>query len=127
MPVYVITKHDAELYDMPVFYAGEGGKEEAIAVFTNRNLASQFVGNAGWNGEHVTAELTAIDLLRLMIEAHEEGTQYLAVNPVRREHFEVENQTVIIIEQQMANFAEKLTEAILEQALAVEGAVKSKR
>lgn len=126
MSVFVIAERDTELLDTPVFYAGEGGKEEAIAVFTSRNRVSQFIENAGWNGDQLCTELTAIDLLQLVVEAHKEGTQYLAVNPVRQENFAVEDQPVVIIERLMADFAEDLTEVVSEQVTMANGAADNK-
>ena len=127
MSVFVIAERDTDLLDTPVFYAGEGGNEEAVAVFTSRNRASQFAKNAGWNGDQCCAELTAIDLLCFVVEAHKEGTQYLAVNPIRREHFTEEDQPVVFIEQLMATFAEILTGVVSEQATAAEGTAAIKR
>jgi hypothetical protein len=116
MPAYVIAKKDDELLDTPVFYAGESGTEEAIAVFTARDVAARYIEDAGWNADHEVGELTAIDLLRWIVKAHDEGTQYLAVNPVHHRQVAGEEQKIIVIEGKLASFAEALTRDILATA-----------
>jgi hypothetical protein len=49
MPVYVIAKAGHEFLDTPVFHAGPSGGEEAIAVFTDRDSADQYIHDAGWS------------------------------------------------------------------------------
>lgn len=116
MSAFVIAKMDDELLDTPVFYAGESNAEEAIAVFTARYAAAQFIENAGWNADHEVGELTAIDLLRWIVKAHEEGTHYLTVNPSRNCQVAGRRQRIIVIERKLAEFAEALTRDILATA-----------
>jgi hypothetical protein len=116
MSAYVIAEKDEELLDTPVFYAGESNAEEAIAVFTRRDAAAQYIEDAGWNGDYEVGELTAIDLLRWIVRAHDEGTQYLAINPDRGRQFAGEKQEIIVIEAKLAGFAEALTRDILATA-----------
>jgi hypothetical protein len=113
MSAYVIAKKEEELLDTPVFYAGESNGEEAIAVFTRRDAAAQYIEDAGWNADHQVGELTAIDLLRWIVKAHDNGTQYLAVNPVYHRQVAEEKQETIVIETKLAGFAEALTRDIL--------------
>jgi hypothetical protein len=113
MSAYVIAKKQEELLDTPVFYAGDSNAEEAIAVFTSQDAAARYIEEAGWNEDHEVGELTAIDLLRWIVKAHDEGTQYVAVNPVRHRQLTGEKQKTIVIERQLASFAEALTREIL--------------
>lgn len=116
MPAYVIAGKEEELLDTPVFYAGDSNAEEAIAVFTRQDAAAQYIEDAGWNAGHQVGELTAIDLLRWIVKAHDEGTQYLAVNPVYHCQVAGEKQQAIVIEAKLAGFAEALTRDILAMA-----------
>jgi hypothetical protein len=116
MSAYVIAKKEEELLDTPVFYAGESNAEEALAVFTRQAAAAQYIEDAGWNADHQVGELTAIDLLRWMVKAHDEGTQYLAINPDRGRQLAGQRQQTIVIEAKLASFAEALTRDILAMA-----------
>lgn len=116
MSAYVIAKKEEELLDTPVFYAGESNAEEAIAVFTGRDTAARYIEDAGWKENYEVGELNAIDLLRWVVKAHDEGTQYLAVNPAYHRQVAEEEQEIIVIVGQLASFAEALTRDILAAA-----------
>ena len=70
MPVYVIAKKGCEFLDTPVFHAGPSGKDEAVAVFNNRESAQQYIDEAGWSDQEV-GELAPLQFLRWIVKAHE--------------------------------------------------------
>ena len=109
MSVYMIVQRGNSELDTPVFFAGEDGNDGAIAVFTSRSRASRFASEVDWGGEQPFREFSAIELLTVVVGAHKEGAQYLVVNPIWREYAALGYRGVVIIEEFMANFADKLT------------------
>lgn len=107
----VIAKKNREFLDTPVFHAGPSGNEEAIAVFSNRESAQQYIDEAGWS-DHEVGELTPLQLLRWMVKAHEDGTAFLAVNPDRPGQLASKPQDVITIEAKLSEIANSLSAAL---------------
>lgn len=120
MSVYMLVYSGNDELDTTAFLAEDGGNEEAIAVFTSRSRASHFASEVGWGGAQPFREFTAIELLTAVVDAHKEGTQYLVVNPSCREHSTFEQRGVVMIDELLANFADKLTELVSEQATVTE-------
>ncbi|HYW80648.1 MAG TPA: hypothetical protein VE890_13785 [Thermoguttaceae bacterium] len=112
MPVYVIAKAGREFLDTPVFHAGPSGSEEAIAVFTDRDSADQYINEAGWS-DHEVGELTSLQLLQWMVKAHGDGTRLLAVNPDRTGQLAGKRQVVVTIEEQLTQIANSLCRDVL--------------
>jgi len=108
MSLCVIAKKNREFLDTPVFHAGPSGNEEAIAVFSNRESAQQYIDEAGWS-DHEVGELTPLQLLRWMVKAHEDGTAFLAVNPNRPGQLASKPQVVITIEAKLSEIANSLS------------------
>lgn len=113
MSAYVITTRGAEFFDTPVFFAGLSGEEEAIAVFTTRSNAQRYIEEAGWADEHEVGELDESQLLQWTVKAHQQGAQYLAIDPDRQRQLAGEQQEIIVIEAKLADYAESLTRDIL--------------
>lgn len=111
MSVYVIAKKNCEFLDTPVFHAGPSGDEEAVAVFNSRESAQQYIDEAGWS-DHEVGELTPLQLLRWIVKVHEDGTAFLAVNPVRPEQLAGKQQDVITIEAKLSEIADSLSAAL---------------
>jgi hypothetical protein len=84
--VYVIAKKGSDFLDTPVFHAGESGDQEAVAVFTARELAQHYLDRAGWNETDEVGVLSPDDLLRWLVEAEREDISYATVNPDRARH-----------------------------------------
>lgn len=116
MSAYVIAKKGSELLDTPVFRAGPSGGEEAVAVFTDSRRAERYIEQAGWSSGHEVGQLTDVQLLRWAVRIHEDGVQYLAVNPDRERQLANDQLEIIVIEEQLASFAESLTHDILDSA-----------
>lgn len=111
---YVIAQRGRDYLDSPVFHAGATGQEEAIAVFTSVDLAQKYIDDAGWADEHQAGLLDELQLLRWVVRAHEQGTQYVVINPNRTAQMAGEAQQVVAIEEKLAAFAEALTREISE-------------
>ena len=56
----LIANKDRDDWDIPVFYAGEGYRDEAIAVFTGCLRAPEYLRDAGLQEDHEVCELTAL-------------------------------------------------------------------
>lgn len=112
MASYVIAKKGSDLLDTPVFYAGESGNEEALAVFTDLDSAKGYLSAAGWTGDHDVGELTALQLLRWLVKAHDQGIRYLAINPDRSQQTAGDRQHVVAIEEKLTAVAESLSHEV---------------
>jgi len=93
--VFVIVKKGADLLDTPVFRAGESGDEEAVAVFTDRDQAKQYLDHSGWNETDEIGELSPVNLFRWLVEAERDGVHYAVVNPDRDRHLAGDDQAVL--------------------------------
>ena len=118
MPAFVIARKNEQYLDAPVFHAGPNLDEEAVAVFTKRSLAQAYIDEAGWADDHSVESLTAMQLLRWMIHAHEDRAQYLTIDLDRTAQLAGEPQRVLAIEEKLADFAEQLTRAVLARRMA---------
>jgi len=104
------------LLDTPVFRAGESGDEEAVAVFTGRDQAQQYLDRAGWNETDEIGELSPDDLLRWLVEAEREGVQYAVVNPNRDRHLAGDQQAVLFLDVLGEESADSLHRQVAEFA-----------
>ena len=104
MSAYIIAKKNCEILDTPVFHVGPSGKEDAVAVFSNRESAQQYIDEADWT-DHEVRELTSLQLLRWMAKAREDGRALLAVNPDRPGEVASKLQDLITIEGKMSEIA----------------------
>ena len=114
--VFVIAKKGTEMLDTPVFRAGESGDEEAVALFTAREKAQQYLDRAGWGSADEIGELTADDLLRWLADAGRAGVRYAAVNPDRGRHLTGHPQAVLLLDALAAESADSLHRQVAELA-----------
>jgi hypothetical protein len=108
MAAYLIIQKGCDNWDIPVFHAGDGFRDEAIAVFTSRTRVARYLHNSGLEEDHEVCEVSAIELFEMMVKAHENGIAYVAVNPRREQQLAGERQPVIVLERQLTGFAETL-------------------
>lgn len=116
MNAFVIAKKNSEFLDTPVFRAGASGDEEAIAVFTTRDLAAKYIDETDWPDEYEVGELKPIQLVRWLAVASEEGTEMVVVNPDRSEHLEGTKQRVMYLDEPFDAFANLLSSEIIKHA-----------
>lgn len=112
MAMYVLSKRGGEFLETPVYRAGENGQEEAVGVFTDRARAEQYLQDAGWQDSDEVAELSDLQVLRWMLQAHQEGAEYLVVNPNREAQMEGTEQPVIQLGEQLESAAASLRQRI---------------
>lgn len=115
MPAYLIANKDCDHWDVPVFSAGEGHRDEAVAVFTGPSRAAKYLRDTGLEEDHEVCEVSAIELFEMMVKAHEEGVAYVAVNPNRQRQLAGRRQPVIVLERQLTRFAERLWHDVVMQ------------
>ena len=105
---YVLADGGIPELSSPVFGAGSGGGEEAVAVFTSKAAAEKYITASGWEGSEVTAELQPVPLLRWLLNLDAEGVEYLAVDPDRESHKKGEKQSVLGIDELTDELSEHL-------------------
>lgn len=115
MAAYMIVQKEGEDWDVPIFHAGGKNRDEAITVFTGRTRAAQYLHDAGLEEDHQVCEVSAIELLEIMVTAHDEGVAYVAVNPNREQQLAGERQPVIVLERQLTRYAERLWHDVVRQ------------
>ena len=81
MNIYVIAERGKDQLDSPIFHAGSEQEEEAIAVFTTRERAEQYIQEAQWSGSYDVGELRPLQVLKWFQTAHDEGVHMVAINP----------------------------------------------
>lgn len=109
---FVIAKKHSETLETPVFHAGPHDKEEAIAVFTSRSLASRYIADAKWSNQYEVGELEPIQLVRWLVAANDKGTELLVVDPKREDHLEGAQQNVVVLGDPLLDFADSLVALI---------------
>jgi hypothetical protein len=114
--VYVIAKKGSDFLDTPVFHAGESGDQEAVAVFTARELAQHYLDRAGWNETDEVGVLSPDDLLRWLVEAEREDISYATVNPDRARHLAGVAQGVLSLDALAEESADSLYRQVAELA-----------
>jgi hypothetical protein len=98
MACYLISRASIPSLETIVFTAGPKEKEEAIAVFTDPSAAESYVERAGWGEEYAVATLESIPFLKWLLQAHENGIQYIAVDPDFESQHRGERQNTLNIE-----------------------------
>lgn len=93
--VFVIAKKGIDFLETPVFHAGESGEEEAVALFTNRQQAEQYLDRAGWGETDEIGELSPSKMLRWLVEAEQDGIRNVTINPDRDRHRAGDPQSVL--------------------------------
>ena len=81
MTAYILTRTQSEELDTVIFAAGPNDRDEAVAVFTDLANAEQYLVEANWSPEYTVATLESIPFLRWMLQLHDNGVSYLAIDP----------------------------------------------
>jgi hypothetical protein len=108
MSIYVIARKGESFLDTPVFHAGSDDDQEAIAVFTEPGLAESYLEDAGWKDEYEVGELRPIQMLRWFAMAYEDGSDLVAINPIRGSQKKGERQHVVDLSEPLKAFARTL-------------------
>jgi len=114
--VFVIAKKDSDILDTPVFHAGESGEEEAVALFTSRHQAEQYLDRAGWGETDEIGELSPDNLFRWLVEAERGGVHYAVVNPDRDRHLAGDTQAVLSLDSVGEQSPDRLFQEMTELA-----------
>lgn len=115
--VFVIARKNRTFLDTPVFHAGLNSNEEAVAIFSERRLAEQYIWDAQWAENYEVGELQPIELARWLVLASEDGTDMLVIDPVRNDHLQGEHQDVIFLSEPLDAFAEALSKMVRAREL----------
>jgi len=114
--VFVMTEKGANFLDTPVFYAGESGDEEAVALFTDRQLAERYLDRAGWGQTDEIGELAPGALHQWLVEAEREGIRYVTVNPDRERHLAGDSQAALSLDDLGDQSPDSLFQEVTELA-----------
>jgi hypothetical protein len=113
MSLYVIAKaNEEDVLDTVIFYAGEEGDQEAVAVFTAEAAAQKYLEEADWDEPHEPFPLEPLALLQWLQQAYGQGVRYVTVNPQREAQDAGQPQTVLSVEEQLHRCGESLAETI---------------
>lgn len=96
--VFVIAQKGADLLETPVFPVGMDGDDEAVAVFTDRQLAQHYLDEAEWSETDEVGQLSSLALLSWLREVNEAGIRYVMVNPNRIDHVAGLPQALVCLE-----------------------------
>jgi hypothetical protein len=107
MPAFLITRKNCCDWDLPVFSTG---LSEAIIVFTSAARADRYLHDSHLETEHEVSEVTAVELIDIMLAAHEEGVTYVAVNPEQQRPSSAIQQRLLRMKPMLAEFAAELAE-----------------
>jgi hypothetical protein len=111
MATSLITTKSRADWDLPVFSLGE---HVSITVFTSAPRAARFIRERGLVRGHTVSKVSAIDLIHVLLAAHEDGVAYLVVNPDTCVPVCGTNQWVIQIRSKLAEFAAELARDTLQ-------------
>ncbi len=111
---FVIAKKGRDFLGTPVFHAGESGEEEAVALFTTRQHAQQYLDRAGWGQTDEIGELSPSDLLQWLVESDEDGIRYVTINPDRERHLAGDPQSVLSLDAMSEESAGSLVRQVTE-------------
>ncbi len=108
---FVIAKKGRDFLDTPVFHAGESGEEEAVALFTDRQRAQQYLERAAWGQTDEIGALSPSELLQWLVEANGEGIHYVTINPDRERHLAGDPQPALSLDA----VGEKSPDSLLQE------------
>ena len=100
--LFVITAHVSSVLNTPVFRAGDGDGEEAVAVFTSADAARLYIDRAGWADADEVGVLRPADQQEWFQTARDDGVRWVVIDPDRDQHLAGEPQTVVAIEGDLA-------------------------
>ncbi|HUE70127.1 MAG TPA: hypothetical protein VMP01_04490 [Pirellulaceae bacterium] len=113
---YVIAKRGIGALDTPVFHAGDSGEEEVVVLFTSRQVAQEYIDQAGWGESDEIGELGLSELHGWLLEANRQGIDYVTVNPERQQHLAGDPQPVLFLDGLRDDSADSLLQAVTETA-----------
>ncbi len=108
--LFVVTARASDVLNTPVFHAGDGGDEEAVAVFTTAGAARRYIDRAGWAEADEVGVLRPGDLEEWLQTARDDGVRWVAIDPDRDRHLAGEPQAVAAVEGDLAALARALTQ-----------------
>ena len=82
--LYLLAHADADPPETPVFAAGPDHPEDAVAVFSTREMAVLYLQVARWDDQHVY-ELAPLRFSRWVQNAKQQGLRYLMIDPNRHD------------------------------------------
>ena len=77
----LITRIDSDGWDIPVFSAGWSGEESAIAVFTQSQLAEEYLQRRQLEVDHEVCRTNPIEFIEIVLTAARDGIGLVVVNP----------------------------------------------
>jgi hypothetical protein len=113
--LFVITKLGSNQLDTLVFQAGESGHDEAVAIFTEQQLAQQYIEQAGWGESEQISEVSPDNALEWLQQSHREGIQYVTVNFKRKSHLAGDPQPVLLLD----SINEESTDSFMQELMFV--------
>jgi hypothetical protein len=113
--LFVITKLGSNQLDTLVFQAGESGHDEAVALFTEQQLAQQYIEQAGWGESEQISEVSPDIALEWLQQSHREGIQYVTVNCKRKCHLAGDPQPVLLLD----SINEESTDSFMQELMFV--------
>lgn len=111
--IYVLTQRGEDQLDTPVFHAGDSGEDEAVAVFTERGKAEEYLRQASWD-QQVPAALAPQDLSQWLRKVRDDGIGLLTVNPNRQEQVKGEPQAVIVLSEDVDFTSEGFFQGLMD-------------
>lgn len=119
MTMYVIANQQAGDLDSPVFFAGEDGNLEAIAVFSERGHAKRYLEETGCatgcetaaapaEGSESIAELAPLEFVSWLTAAYEGGIDLLVIDPDPLGHLCGEPQRAMRVEDALGQLIAQL-------------------
>jgi len=98
MKTFIIGNDDGNMIDSPVIYAGDKGRQEAIAVFTDARATRRFLEAAGWQNQFSILRLVPNQLRGILKIARDDGVHFLVLNPERPGQFDGSRVNVLALE-----------------------------
>lgn len=98
--VYALIRHDRDSAGSAVVHPDEQGNEDALALFTDRNLAVLYLQVARLEEPHEVAALSPPELGEWLVEAKAQGINLVAINPARRPQLHRKPQPVLVLSDQ---------------------------
>jgi len=106
--LFVITAHASDVLNTPVFHAGDGDGEEAVAVFTTADSARRYIDRAGWGAADEVGVLRPADQREWFETARDDGIRWVIIDPDRDRHLAGDPQPVEAIEGDLTALAQSI-------------------
>jgi len=106
--LFVITAHVSDWLNTPVFQAGDGDGEEAVAVFTSADSARRYIDRAGWGAADEVGVLRPADQREWFETARDDSVRWVVIDPDRDQHLAGDPQSVAAIEGDLTALAQSI-------------------